>query len=133
MHLVSGDGEQIAADALDIDRDLACRLHRVGVEVDIGLGGDFADLFDRLQHAGFVVGHHDGDQPGIRPQRSADVVGINLAAAVHWNVCDFAARRFQMLAGVQHRMMLDGRSDDMLSRLRRGRRLPGYRLRCRRW
>ena len=105
---MSGDGKQIAADALYVDRDLSRRLHRIGMEVNIGFGGDFADLFDRLQHAGFIVGHHDGDEPGIRPQRPAHVVGINLAPAVHRNVGDFAARCFQMLAGVQHRMMLDG-------------------------
>ena len=110
-----GDGKQIAANALYVDRDLARRLHRVGVEVNIGLGGDLADLFHRLQHAGFIVGHHDGDQPGVRPQRPAHVVGIDLASAVHRNVGDFAARCFQMLARVQHGMMLDGRGDDMLS------------------
>ena len=93
-----GDGKQIAADALHVDRNLAGCLHRIGVEVNIGLGGDFADLFHRLQHAGFIVGHHDGDEPGIRPQRAAHVVGIDLAAAVDRNVRDFAARRFQMLA-----------------------------------
>ena len=117
MHLVAGDGKQIAADALDVDRNLSRRLHRVGVEVNIGLGGDFADLFDRLQHAGFIVGHHDGDEPGIRPQGPAHVLGIDLSPAVHRNVCDFAARCFQMLARVQHRVMLDGRGDDMLPRL----------------
>ena len=95
---MSGDRKQIAADALYIDRNLARRLHRVGMEVDIGFGGDFADLFDRLQHTGFIVGHHDGDEPGIRPQRAANVVRIDQAPAVHRNVGDFAAGRFQMLA-----------------------------------
>ena len=86
---MAGDGKQIAPDALYIDRNLACRLHRVGVEVNVSVGGDFADLFDRLQHAGFIVGHHDGDEPGIRPQSPAHVVGIDLALAVHRNIGDF--------------------------------------------
>ncbi len=82
----------------NIDRNLAGRLHRVGVKVNVGFSRDLADLLDRLQHAGFIVGHHDGDEPGIRPQSPAHVIRIHLAPAVHRNVRDFAARRFQMLA-----------------------------------
>ena len=78
MHLVARNRQQIAADA-HIDRNLARRLHRVSVEVNIGFSGDFADLLDRLQHAGLVVRHHDGDQLGVRPQRPAHVVGIDQA------------------------------------------------------
>ena len=71
--------------------NLPGRLHRVGVEVNVSLGGDFADLFDRLKHAGFIVGHHNGDEPGIRPQRAADVVGSDLAEAVDRNIGDLAS------------------------------------------
>ena len=45
VHLVSRDAQQIAADGLDVDIDLAGRLHRVGMEPDVGLLRDAADLF----------------------------------------------------------------------------------------
>ena len=66
--------------SLDVDRNLARGLHRVGVEVNVGFGGDVADLVDRLQHAGFVVRDHDADQLRVGPQRALDVVGIETSA-----------------------------------------------------
>ena len=87
------------------------------MEVNIGLGGDFADLFHRLQHAGFIVGHHDGDEPRIRAQGPPNVIGIDLAPAVHRNVGNLTARCLQLLTCVQYGMMLDGRSNDVLSGL----------------
>src|SRR5271163_108198 len=48
VHLVGGDGEQVAADLRDIDGELSRSLDGVGVEIDIGLGGDAANLFDGL-------------------------------------------------------------------------------------
>ena len=79
--------------------NLPSRLHRVGMEINVGFGGDLADLFDRLQHAGLIVRHHDGDELGVRTQGAANIVGIDQPAAVHRHIRDFAARFFQMLAG----------------------------------
>src|SRR5260370_999794 len=79
----------------------------------IALGGDFRDRFHRVRHTGFICGHHDRDEPCIRTERSADVIGIDLPTAVYRNVCNFAARRFQMLARVQHGVMFDSRGNDM--------------------
>src|SRR5207249_751934 len=44
VHLVSGDGEQITADFLHIDRHFPRRLHRVTVKVDISICGHPGDL-----------------------------------------------------------------------------------------
>src|SRR5574338_11342 len=44
VHLVAGDGEQVAPDALHVNGNLARGLHGVGVEENVGLGGDLADL-----------------------------------------------------------------------------------------
>ena len=115
VQFVSGDREQVAAETFYFDWHLPCRLYRVGVKINVGFGGDLANLLDGLQDAGFVVRHHDGDELGVRAQGAADVVGINQAAAIHGDVGDFASHRFQMLAGVQHRMMLDGRTDYVVS------------------
>ena len=40
----------------DIDDDMPCRLHRVGVEQNTCLMADRADLRDGLEGADFVVG-----------------------------------------------------------------------------
>ena len=45
--------------AVHVDRNLAHRLHRVGVEDHVALVTDLADLRDRLNHADLVVGEHD--------------------------------------------------------------------------
>src|SRR5437867_742910 len=44
VHLVSGDGEQIAADFPDADRYLSRSLHGVRMEVHISFRGDLGDL-----------------------------------------------------------------------------------------
>ena len=84
-----------------------------------GLRCDAADLVDRLERAEFVVGVHHGDQHGVRPQRAADIVRVHNAIAADRHAGDFDASPFERLAGVQHRMMLDGRGDDV-ARLRAG-------------
>ena len=48
VKLVARNGEQVASDLVDVDRDLTRRLHRVSVEVDIGFGGNLADLRRRV-------------------------------------------------------------------------------------
>ena len=105
---MSGNRKQVAANALYVDRNFPRRLYCVRMEVHIGFGGDFADPFDRLQDSGFIVGQHDGDEPGVWPQGATNIVRINQALAVDRNIGDFAVGCRQMLAGIQHRMMLDG-------------------------
>jgi len=51
----------MAADAAYVDLHLARALHRVNVEENAGVGGDFADLLNGLAHPGLVVGQHDAD------------------------------------------------------------------------
>ena len=80
------------------------------MEVDVGFGADFPDLFDRLDHSGFIIRQHDGDQLGVGPERAANIVRINQAAPIHRKKRDFDSQLLQMLAGVQHGMMLDGRT-----------------------
>ena len=86
------------------------------MEIDIGFGGDFADLFHGLQHTGFVVGHHDGDEPRIRPQGPPDIIGIYSPVAIHRNVSHLTAGCLQLLARVQHCMVFDRRGNDVVAR-----------------
>jgi len=59
----------------------------------------------------FIVGHHDGDESGIFAQSPAHIVGINLPPAVHGYIGDFTSHLFQVFAGIQHGVMLDGRGN----------------------
>ena len=62
----------------DVERHLADRLHRVGVEQHAALVAQRADLADRLQHANLVVGGHDGDQNGLVVHGALQVVEIEM-------------------------------------------------------
>jgi hypothetical protein len=90
VKLVAGDGEQVASDLVDIDRNLSRRLHGVGVEVNVGFGRNLSNLGDGLDNARLVVGEHDRDQLRIRSDRALHIRRIDQAAAIHRNVGDFA-------------------------------------------
>ena len=117
MELVAGDGQQIAADRLHIDRHLARRLHRIGMEVHIGFLRDGADLSHRLQCADLVVGHHHADELRIRPKGTAYVLGINHAGRIDGQKRDLDAAIAQPLRRMEHGMMLDGAGDKVIARL----------------
>ena len=61
VKFVTGNGEQVDSENVDVERNFSGRLHCVCVEVDIVLNGDAADFFERLNCAKFVVGMHHGD------------------------------------------------------------------------
>jgi hypothetical protein len=88
------------------------------VQIHIRLGGNLPEFLHRLHHSGFVIRQHDSDQPGVGPDRASHIVGIDQATAIDGNVRDLAAAIFQMLRRIQHGMMLDGRSNDVITRLR---------------
>ena len=62
VHLVRAERRQVDLQLVDVERNLADRLHRVGVEQDALLLRDRADLGDRLDDADLVVGGHDRDE-----------------------------------------------------------------------
>ena len=102
--------------AIHVERQLAGRLHRVAMKVNVRFGGDAADFFDGLDRAEFVVRVHHADQNCFRPQGAANIFGIDDACAADGNEGDVDALRFQRLAGIEHGVMLDGRGDDVLAR-----------------
>ena len=59
--LVARDGHQVDVHRVHVHEHLGA----VGVEVDAVLAADGADLFERLDHADFVVDAHDGDETGL--------------------------------------------------------------------
>ena len=115
-----GDGEQIDAELIHVERELAGGLHGIAVEIDIGFGGDAADFFDGLDRAEFIVRVHHADENCFRAQRAANIFGIDDAVAADGHVGDVDALRFERLAGIEDGVMLDGCGDDVLARSRRG-------------
>ena len=115
INFVRGDGEQIHAEVIHVERELAGGLHGVAVEVHIRFGGDAADFFDGLNRAEFIVCVHHADENCFGAQRAANFFGIDDARAPDWHVGDVDALLFERLAGVEDRVMLDRRGDDVLA------------------
>src|SRR5689334_23941737 len=100
VELVAGDGEEVYAEGVDVYRDFSCRLHGVGVEVDVVLCGYFADLVERLDSTEFIVGVHDGDEQSFRTDGLAQFFEVNEAIRIDGEVGHGRAFFFQSLAGI---------------------------------
>ncbi len=70
------------------------------MKVDVSCFGDAADFFERLDGAEFVVGVHDGDQNGFRPDGAAQFLEVNLAFEIGRQIGDAHAFFFERLASV---------------------------------
>ena len=115
VQFVPGDAEEMAADRLDVDGNLARGLHGVSVKRDFGFGGDFADLLDGLNDAGFIVGHHDADEFCVRLERAVNVERIDNATPGDGEVGDIDAPLLRLLGGVQNSVVLDGGRDEVIA------------------
>ncbi len=109
----------MAANCIHLQRQLARRLYRVHVESDSSLGGNLANLLHRLQNPGLIVGHHHADQPGIGPQRLANVLGSHNPLAVDRQKIHLDPALPQLFACMQNCVMLHGAGDDMIPWLHR--------------
>ena len=108
------EGEEVRAQALDGQRQLSGALHSVGMKVNVRLCRDAPDFCDGLYRAQFVIGVHHGDEHRFRPQRPARVFRVHRSCAAHRQVGNRHALALERLAGIQHRVMLDLGSDDVL-------------------
>src|SRR5262245_57791222 len=123
VNLVRGERQQVDAEFLHVYRNLADRLHGVGVQVETflprvaALFDQRGDLFERLNRADLVVGVHDGDQHGLVGQRLADVFNPYDAFAVNGQVGRAPAVFFEAPARGQDRRVLDLRGDDVTALL----------------
>ena len=88
-------------------------LHRVGVEGDARLVGGRRQLANRLDGADLVVGEHDGGQDGVRADGRLEVLNAHESVLVHGKIGHLEALALQRLAGVKHRVVLDGARDDV--------------------
>ena len=92
VELVGRQREQIDAERPHVDRNLADRLHGVGVHQRAALVGDGGDLGDRLNGADLVVRVHHRDERGVVGHRLADPVGRDDAPLIDRDQASSASR-----------------------------------------
>ena len=93
---------------------MARGLHRVGVEQHPCLAADGADFFDGIDGADLIVGKHDRDKAGLRPDGRSDLLRVDLAFAVHRDEGDLKAFLLQPLCRVQQGVVLHRRGDEVV-------------------
>src|SRR5882762_11772654 len=117
VELVSGERKQVDSKLVHVNRYFSCRLHGVGVEIDLPLFGDAANLFERLDSAELIVGVHDGDQHSFRPYSAPKLIEVDLPFSIGSEVSDAHTALLQRLTHVQHRFVFDGGGDDVGKRI----------------
>jgi hypothetical protein len=108
---VPGERQQIDAEIVHVDRHLAERLGRVGVDKDAARPGQCGDFADRLQGADLVVRVHDADER--RPvECRRHRVHVDAAEAIDADPANSRSQALEIGARLQRRGMFDRRGDD---------------------
>ena len=115
IKLVRRKGSQIEIGAIDVKRHLAQRLHRVRVEEHAAFAAEPPDLFNGLEHTGFIVGRHDADQNRPIGECVFELIKIDEAVTADGQVGYPAAAFFQVLAAIEHRLVLGDGGDDVVA------------------
>ncbi|KAI3476181.1 hypothetical protein L1887_62293 [Cichorium endivia] len=103
VQLVARQTHEVDAQLVDVERDLACCLRRIGVEEGLGgaaaaLLGDLgalgleqvSDLLDGLDHADLVVDRHDGHERRRGSQRILELLEVDQTVGLHRQMGRFA-------------------------------------------
>ncbi len=113
VDLVPGEREEVDVQLLHVDRNPADRLRGVRMEEHAATVCDPHQVRYRLDRAGLVVCHHDGDEQGVGPQLRLEIVRPDPAVPVHRQVRHVEAEGLQPSAGLDHGRVLDGGDDDV--------------------
>ena len=114
IELVGAHGQHIHAQLLDIHRNGANGLHRIGVHPHAVLVGDLRDLLDGLDGADLVVGHHDADEGGVGADRSLDILRADVALRGGLDISDLEAQTLESCHAVHDGVMLESAGDEVL-------------------
>ena len=98
-----------------VNRNLTEGLYRVGMEQNAVLMGNFTYLFDRLNGSNLIICKHHGNQDGLRTDGFLQLVDLNHAIFIYGQVRNLVAMLLQPLTGVQNRVMLNLRSNNVIS------------------
>ena len=110
---MGGCGKKIHLIRFHVDRNMSDRLDRVSMEKNAVFPADGADLPDRLDGSDLIVGIHDADQASIIPDSSFDFVRMDDSVLMHIQQGNCEAFLFQLLQGMQHRVMFKSGGNDM--------------------
>ena len=115
IKLVRRQGSQIEIGAINVERHLAQRLHRIRMEKHATVAAEAADFFHGLNHAGFIVGRHDADQDCPVSKSIFELIKIDKAVIAYRQIGYMAADFFQMLAAIEHRLVLGNSGNDVIA------------------
>src|SRR5690606_15232862 len=115
ISLVRGEGHQIDLHLLQIDLDLAGGLCRVDMQQHAAGTGQLADGSDVVDGADFVVDVHDRHQNGVLTQRGFDHGRCDQAIFARLQIGHFETFALELTSGIQYRLVLDLRGDDVLA------------------
>ena len=106
---VAGDAQGVHAQCCGVERQPAGGLDRVGVEGYALRAGQRGQPGDRLHRAHLIVGVHDADQGGFRPEHGGEGLLGDAAVGVHRHHVDGeAVHPLQVAGGLLHGGMFDG-------------------------
>src|SRR5690349_11181026 len=101
------EGEQINIERGNIKRHCTSSLYSIYVERNFFGPADASDLSYRFYRANLIISIHNRDEDGRISNRSSNVVGINAPIPINWQIRRFEAKAFQILTGMQYRMMFN--------------------------
>ena len=114
--LMTGSGQQVDRRARNIDRQVPSGLCGIDEKERPCRAGHLAHGIDRLDRSRYVRRVDERDQPRVVAERALHLVGIDASVAVAWNVRHFHAAIAQVPQRPQHRVVFDGRRDDVIAR-----------------
>src|SRR5262249_51223846 len=112
IELVAGDGQQIDAELIHVDWNLANRLRRVGVDERADGAGGTGNPCDRLQGADLVLGMDDRHKGGVAIDGVDAAARIDASVRVRADAADSVPGAFQQFAALVRGGMFDRRRDD---------------------
>ena len=113
IEFMPGHREHIYVHRLNIDGDFAEALGRIGVNAYLFLPRDPGDFIDRLNRSDLVVGMHDGNQDGVRPDGGGHIVQADHAGVIDIHIGGLETLLFQVSAHVQDCRVLHGAGDNV--------------------
>src|SRR5262249_2448164 len=114
MQLVAGQSKQIDVQFLQVNGNLAHRLYAVNVKDCIRIPAhNLANLFNRKEHARFIVCEHHRNNARIATQRVTQIVQVELAVTINFQPGYFITNLTQMFTKVSNGFVLNSGCDDV--------------------
>ena len=133
IELVGRQAHQVDAQGLHVEVQEPRGLDGVGMHRDgLAAAGCLllhlpGDLRDGLYGADLIVGQHDADHDRPVGDGPSDLYGVHQAVAVNRQIGDLEPELLQLVAGVQHGVMLYAGRDQVVAHVLEG---EGYPLEC---